>query len=154
MYKRSKTSIKKLFFICYLLLVVNSFFFQWTNNYLHCDLNNPIFKHSIFEQVILGAVIGPVIETWVFQYLLNKIILWIKPGITNRYILLIVPSLIFGIAHVEYSWLYGLVMVFSGLLFNFFFLETKPGNKYFFWLTALLHGLYNLLGIILFFLFS
>lgn len=147
MYKSSKPYLLKIFLSCYLLVIANNFFFEWINNYINCNLSNPLDKDPIYNQFIMSILIAPVMETLLFQYLPNHILSKIR--LTNRYILLIIPGLIFGLAHIGYSWLYALAMFFAGLLINFFFLKAKSINKYSFWLTALLHGLYNLFCLVM-----
>jgi uncharacterized protein len=152
MFKSSKSYLVKIFFICFFLSIVNCYFFEWINQYLHCTLSNPLDKDPIYEQFLIGVLVAPIIETWLFQYLPNKIL--IKTKITNRYALLIIPGLIFGMAHISYSWLYGLAMFFAGLVLNFFFLKAQASNRHYFWLTALLHSFYNLFCFSMVFLFG
>ena len=147
MFKSSKSNLTKIFLICFFLSIANSYFFEWINKYLNCNLSNSLDKDTIYEQFFIGVLAAPIIETFLFQYLPN--ILLLKMKFTNRYILLVIPSIILGLAHADYSWLYGLAMFFAGLLLNFFFLKAKSISKHFFWLTVILHGLYNLFSMII-----
>jgi membrane protease YdiL (CAAX protease family) len=91
--------------------------------------------------VILSVVIGPIIETLLFQKGLHQLLLKLK--VTNDFLILVIPSILFGLWH-PYNWLYIVYTFFGGLLLNWFYLYAKVNVKYAFWWVASLHSLFNL----------
>src|SRR5664279_1490961 len=137
-----KAFLLKLFLACYLLAILNSFIFKTANDYyFHSNLINPVESRSKIEQFILGVILAPILETWLFQYLPNWVLVTLK--VHKKYLLLLLPAVLFGAMHVGYSLLYGICMLVFGLIINYFFLESKARSKNYFWLTALLHAMYN-----------
>ncbi len=139
--------IFKLFITCYIIAVFNGFFWDWINRlFIHANIINTIASKSITEQVMVGLVLAPIIETFLLQRLPNNILIKLK--VRNTKILIIIPSLIFGLCHISYSWYYGVAAFFGGLILNYFYIHSKEISKYFFILTILLHLLYNLMAFI------
>lgn len=137
----------KLFFFCYLLSLINSYFFVFLNNtIIHTNISNPIDSKPFIEQFFIAVIIAPPIETWLAQVLPNRLLTKLK--ISNKFILIIIPSILFGLGHIGYSLLYGIVMLNGGIILNYFYLESKLKTKNAFLLTALLHSVYNLTGLI------
>lgn len=143
-----KIALYQVFLICLLLSILNSFLFNLIA-YLVPFLNigdNPINKESIWVQLILGCIVAPLLETWLFVAVPNKIL--IRLGVKNSYYLIIIPSLLFGASH-YYSVLYVAAMIVAGLIMNFLYVYCKQfkNSKQAFLYVVLLHALYNLFSI-------
>ncbi len=139
--------ILKLFLFCYVMAIVNSVIFKFANNlFFHSNLTNPIETRSTYEQFILGVLLAPLLETWLFQFLPNRLLVKLK--LYNQFLLILLPAVLFGAMHVTYSLLYGVCMFIFGLILNYFFLRAKGLSKHYFLLTVLLHALYNLPGVL------
>jgi CAAX amino terminal protease family. len=99
----------------------------------------------MYEKAVLGLIIAPIIETILYQYLPNHFL--IKIRILNKYLLIIIPSLLFGLSH-SYHFLYMLMTFFGGVVLNYYYIEMKKRTSYSLWATALIHSLYNLYGLL------
>ena len=145
---KKNTIILKIFLSCYVLAIVNSIIFKLVNEaFFYSNLTNPIETRPKYEQFILGVLLAPILETWLFQFLPNR--LFIRLKIYNQFLLILLPAVLFGAMHVEYSLLYGICMLIFGLILNYFFLRAKDLSKHYFWLTVLLHMFYNMPGILI-----
>ena len=129
---------------CLFLEIVIFYFLNFLNtNFFHFKSSNYNgYKLSQNELFLIVVIIAPIIETYIAQFALMK---FLKIYITNQIYLLIIASTFFGIMH-NYNWLYMLVTFFLGLILNYYYLEVQKISKYSFFLTALLHSLYNLYG--------
>jgi CAAX protease family protein len=138
----------QIFLACLLLSLLNNVLFSLIA-YVFPGLNladNPIIKENIWFQFILGCIVAPLLETWLLMVLPNRLL--IKLGVKNIYLLIIIPSLLFGAGH-YYSALYIAAMVVAGLIMNFLYVYCKhfKSSKQAFLYVALLHALYNLFAI-------
>lgn len=138
------TKIIRLFLICLLIMIINGYFFNYLNdNYFHYVQDVSIEDLPRFAQFFLAIIIGPLIETALVQVIPNKILRSLK--ISNLVILILIPSILFAAAHTYHN-LYVAMTFFSGMVLNYFYIESQKMSKYPFLLTALLHALYNLYG--------
>jgi Type II CAAX prenyl endopeptidase Rce1-like len=148
MWDKKNAFLVKLFLRCYVLAILNSAIFKISNECLfHSSLTNPIELKSKYEQFLLGVILAPIFETWLLQYLPN--LLLIKLKVNNKYLLILLPAILFGTLHIGYSLIYGICMVIFGIIINYFYLKSKQVSKKYFWLTVMLHAMYNMLGILL-----
>jgi uncharacterized protein len=139
----SKLNIFKIFLLVLTVKILNGLFFSILNDY-YFKLNTDFDRLEKRDDYLIWLlIIGPIIETLIFQLSLNKLLVKLK--IENNYLLLFVPSVLFGLAH-HYHWLYVVCTMIGGLMLNWFYLYAKEHGRYAFWLTALLHSLYNLIG--------
>lgn len=139
----------QLFLICLLLSLFNSLLFSLIAYIFFPTLNlgdNPIDKLSIWEQFFLGCIVAPLLETWVFMVLPNKLL--IKIGVKNINLLIIIPALLFGVSH-YYNLLYIAAMIVAGLIMNFLYVYCKQfkSSSEAFLYVVLLHTLYNIFSI-------
>ncbi|WP_394354306.1 CPBP family glutamic-type intramembrane protease [Pedobacter planticolens] len=96
---------------------------------------------SRYFQIVVGCVIGPIIETYIFQSLSTKILGLLR--INRFYLLILIPSLFFAAAHF-YSIIFFLAVFFGGVIINYMYQSYRSSGHYSpFWMTVLLHGLYN-----------
>lgn len=146
--KNNKLSINakfyKIFFACLILTVLNGYFFSYIRQQFFPNLEkNPLEKHGVLIQFIAACIIAPLVETLIFQSLLNLILN--KIGIKNLYILICIPSIIFGLNHL-YNPLYMISTFTAGLVMNLLYLFCLQNGKNAYFYVALLHFLYNFYG--------
>lgn len=135
------------YFIIYLgLAILNGYIFNFFNNYFINAEIDSFEKYSLLETVFLGVFVAPIVETFFLQFLLFKLLSeYFK--IKNNIICILTMSFIFSQIH-WYHWLYVIMTFFSGLILNKFYVTFHSSHKNIFWITALLHSLYNLYGIL------
>lgn len=133
-----------LFLICLLIKIINGYFFIYLNdNYFHYVQDVSIDNLPRFAQFFIAIIIAPLIETLILQVIPNKTLRLLK--ISNLVILILIPSILFAAAHTYHN-LYVAMAFFSGIVLNYFYIESQKISKHPFLLTALLHALYNLYG--------
>ena len=134
-------------FILYLVLaILNGYIFNIFNDHFVKTGIDTFEKYSIIETIYLGVFVAPIVETFFFQFLLFKLLSkYFK--VQNQTICILLMSFVFSQFH-WYHWLYVIMTFFSGLILNTFYIKLHGKNKYVFWITALLHALYNLYGIL------
>jgi hypothetical protein len=94
-------------------------------------------------KIFIIIIIAPIVETLIFNLLPNQILN--KFGINNKFLLVIIPSIIFSIFHL-YHPIYGIMALIGGIIMNWYFLYSHDKKKIAFLLVALLHSSYNLYG--------
>lgn len=103
-----------------------------------------------FDHFFLPVVIAPLLETFIFQYLIQDYIL---KKINNAYLLAcFISSILFGLSH-YYSPEYILVTFLSGLLFSTLYLVSLKKNYIPFITVAISHSIYNFIGFCIDYLF-
>lgn len=144
---RPYKKITATFLVCLLIAIINGHLFIYLNNsffHLH-STDNDLSKFSVISKFALTIILAPLIETFLFQYLPNIILVKLK--ITNRAWLIVLPAILFGCMHF-YFWLYAVAAFFGGLILNFLYIYCKERSKYYFLIVVLFHSLYNLYGYI------
>lgn len=104
-----------------------------------------------FDVFVSSVIIGPIIETLIFQILLIKgfyifLYIFLVDKITENKIMIyaiILSSLVFGGMH-YYSNMYILMMFILGLFFGMIYYYSKRKKIYPFLPIAIIHSLYNL----------
>lgn len=118
-----------------------------------CFINQPeLFKNSIEEekigvQLVMGGIIGPILETYLFQALIINFadnFLSLKPNI-QKLIVIALSATIFAALHL-YSWAYQLAMIIPGFIFayGYWYFRKYKGQALAFTVVSALHMLYNL----------
>jgi membrane protease YdiL (CAAX protease family) len=106
-----------------------------TNN--ESDSGLPLIAYSFY-----GVIIGPFIETVIFQ----KLILGIsKHSIKNNIVCVALAGVVFGLAHMNGLFLIVLA-TFSGFSFGLFYTIARQNKYNAFWLTCLMHAMWNLIA--------
>jgi uncharacterized protein len=140
-----KQNQKKTFVFLFALAILNGYSFNFLNSVFNNSefQSNQLSSFSPIYQFFILIVFGPLFETFVFQYLPNVCLHKMK--ISDPLALVILPSLLFGLAH-YYSLMYIAMTFFAGLILNsvYIYYEQKSANH--FLITALFHSLYNLYG--------
>ncbi|HFK5587198.1 TPA: CPBP family glutamic-type intramembrane protease [Elizabethkingia anophelis] len=136
-----------LFVIFLALSILNFHVFNYLNDtFFHLETNyhDGLSRRLLFYTAVF---IAPLIETLIFQtgiYLILEQLFKIK----NNVVCIVIMSAAFAAQH-YYNWLYIVATFFGGLILNTFYIifnKKIPGYSYY--LTALLHALYNLYGIL------
>jgi membrane protease YdiL (CAAX protease family) len=101
-------------------------------------------KQSYFRQIVEAVIIGPLIETFIFQkglyYLLSNSTVLKQ----RKIVIMVIGAIIFGLLHF-YSLSYVIFNIFTGFLFMFAYIIKLYKNPY--WFVVILHGLMNLFAI-------
>lgn len=102
---------------------------------------------SVWISLLAIAVVGPLLETWFYQYLLTR---WIGRLTSSALWIVILASLCFGASHF-YSPLYVIIMFFVGLLYNgaYVHLKQKYSEKLAFVCVFTSHALVNALVVLI-----
>lgn len=128
------------FFISIGSLVVNFF----DSSLIETEFNTANF--SLLEIFFVTVLIGPVLETFIFQFLIIEILF--KLNIKNNLIILI-STLAFSLSH-NYNLIYILLIIFPGILYSTYYLFLKIENQKTPFLNIfLLHSLSNFVSFIL-----
>lgn len=145
MIKLKDKKIIQLFFLVFLIKVINGYTFTYINN-RYFKLENAIFGEiSEKELFFIAVILAPIIETLIFQLLLYRIINKIR--ISNTTIVIILMAFTFSQAH-WYHWLYVVAAFINGLFLNYFYVNIfkKKNELIAVSLTIALHSSYNLYG--------
>ena len=138
-------SIHFLFGSLFIIAILNGYFFNWINNsFFHFKSNgNELKEFNAIERFAIIVIITPIVETYLFQYLPN--IVMTKFKISNKVLLILIPSIIFGCIH-YYFWLYAAMAFIGGILINLLYVNIKIKSRYYFLIVSLFHSLYNMYG--------
>jgi len=107
--------------------------------------NDTLMTRPIYIQILVAVIIGPLIETLIFQKWLYKLLSLIKWLKQRKLLIMIIGALVFGAVHI-YSLLYIVFAVFMGFLFMFAYVARIGKNP--FWTVFVLHALTNLFVIL------
>lgn len=106
-----------------------------------------VFKFdSILEEIVAVVFFGPLIETYLVQYLIITTIL--KYSKQNTLLALFISALVFGLSH-YYSVPYIIKTFFAGLTFGTLFLSQRPNFNKAFIYVLITHASYNLFASIM-----
>lgn len=129
-----------------LALIVFGFLFDQLLHVLNNYFNSKIYIKSnlshqnIIYQIIIGCLIGPLIETYIFQDFIYKKL--IKRNLSNNKIILL-SSLIFSATHF-YSIAYIIFSFFSGVILMLGYLNWKEFKPSRLFITYAIHLSFNL----------
>ena len=109
---------------------------------------NPISEKSISYRIVVGCLLGPVLETLLHQAL--PIYLFTKKWIKNRKLAIFISALFFGLMH-SYSLHYILWTFVGGLLLAWAYLiyYEKYGFEKAFWAITIVHALRNAITLVM-----
>jgi|GEM_PF-2509472 len=105
----------------------------------------PILASKI-EGFFIAVLIGPFVETLLFQHMLIKFILKKRP--TALLLSCLVSAILFSLTH-YYSWQYILKTFISGLLFASLFLIISHKRQNALLIVFIAHAVYNGIGLII-----
>ncbi len=104
-----------------------------------------------WSRFITGVVIAPVIETYIFQVIIYKVLRRSRFFRHNVRYIILVSAFLFGIAHC-YHLFYMIGIFLSGIVFMAAYLSKLDDKKKAFWLVVLIHALANAMTISFFLL--
>lgn len=105
------------------------------------------------KDLLLVAVIAPIAETFVFQYLVLRLTMYFTKQRKYYPIAIVVSSILFGLAH-TYNVAYVFFAFFIGLVLAYMYYFYAKNPKRAFWSVALVHGIRNGLSLVLALLFG
>ena len=118
-----------------------SYFIQKQN--LIISSESPFDSNDLRFSFLLIVIIGPLIETFIFQFLPYVILKHFR--IKNLFLRLVLPALFFGLSH-YYSLYYIFIAIFMGLILNYFYLFSIASRHNPIVWVFILHSVYNLIG--------
>lgn len=107
--------------------------------------SGPEFEITLADALMV-IILGPIIETTIFQFLLLKYSL--KYISNNKLIALLISTIPFGLAH-YYSIAYILKATLSGFIYGMVWLAISDKQKNPFFYVFLTHGIYNGIGFLI-----
>lgn len=121
--------------------------------YLKIDENfiGGITFKNITQEILVGLILGPIIETIIFQFAVYKVIFYFKNIIQKRLFkkeaqflvfYIIISTLLFSFSH-SYSFFYIFLMIIPGAILAYSFYFFKKNYTYPILYTFLLHLLHN-----------
>jgi uncharacterized protein len=139
------TKVISVFVLCLLASILNGYLFNYINDQYvqYPDTDNGLGKFSAIQKFFMLVLVAPLIETALLNLLPNIILTKLK--ITNEYILVLIPSIVFGLWH-YYHPLYMAMTFIGGIVLNWYYVYSKKRGWYAYWLVAFLHAVYNLYG--------
>ena len=146
---KKRTSPIPLFFMVFILDLVFTFIICLFAEFYDFEISeNPnIEGRSSSEIFTLAVIIAPLIETFIFQYLIIEFLLRFKK--INIITIILVSALAFGLSH-NYDFIYVLVICITGFIYASYYLYLKTkGIKFPFLYICSLHALWNFLSFIL-----
>jgi hypothetical protein len=140
----------------YILIMV---MFAWMADVLtglYANIFNIPFKRLQFDvspilMFILVGIVGPIIETYLFQVVLIYFLKKVNYLNNNKALLVIVASIIFGVLH-NYSYDYIIFGFLFGMILNYSYLIYKNKTLSSFIIALTIHIIYNILVLLVFYL--
>ncbi len=136
-------------FVIFLTLAVgNGYLFNMINAEVfgyEVDMEE-VFRWSPTEKVLMVIVVAPVAESFLANYF--PFYLLRKLNVTNRFLLIVLPAVLFGLAH-WYHPVYFLMAFCGGLILNGYYISLIYAKARFaFAQVVTLHSCYNLYGLL------
>ncbi len=118
------------FFFYFLLLVISAHFFHLLGYYFlgeKADVEYFEKNTSLATIFFISVIIGPLLETFIFQWLIYNIFSWIKKN--KKFYIYTISSILFGVVH-DYNIFTVIDALFAGLIFiHFFHINNKNPAK-------------------------
>ncbi|MGH4138859.1 CPBP family glutamic-type intramembrane protease [Clostridium sp.] len=108
-----------------------------------------IKETSLLSTIIVASIVGPIAETFIFQYGIIEILSSINIFKQKNIIIAIISALIFGFSH-SYSYLYVFYGFIVGLILAYSYLTYKKKSFSTFWVVFWIHCIRNTISTILF----
>jgi membrane protease YdiL (CAAX protease family) len=137
-----------LFFVLLTIAILNGHFFNELNNnifHFKTPKDNGLSDIHVLMKFAIIVILAPFFETFFFNYLPIYILKRITPIKNKKYLLVLLPSILFACFHF-YNPLYPFMALFGGLIMNYYFLKLDDKTNKAFWSVAILHASYNLYG--------
>ncbi|MBC5837853.1 CPBP family glutamic-type intramembrane protease [Flavobacterium muglaense] len=104
-------------------------------------LNDVMVKKNNWQKFFSGVFVGPLLETFIFQYLLEKILIFTSK---NSYQITVLSAILFGLTH-NYQSFYIFYSFTLGFYFTYLYLILLKLKRKAFLTIFLLHSIHNLL---------
>lgn len=121
-------------FIVQVIIMAAFRYFWWD-----VSVSQPVVDSSL-QSLLLAVIIGPLLETALFQY---GIIVSLTNTVKSKALAIIISAIAFGLTHL-YSEQYIVATFFSGLLFALLFLVFQEKNRRGFLYVLIIHSAFNL----------
>jgi len=119
--------------------------FTIVGNYYQFQVEAP--DVSLLEEFILVALVGPLIETLLFQYLLQSVLLPLF--INNLKFNVFLTAILFGLTHFD-NWLHVVSASLGGLLYGYAYVLSTAKMTFPFVTVLVIHSLSNALLFVLY----
>ena len=96
--------------------------------------------------VILGLIVAPIVETFLFQFLPFFLMSKINYFRTHYYWIIAISALLFASTH-DYSHLYFIYAIISGAIYSFVYILRYEKGAY--WSIVIIHLVFNLITMML-----
>lgn len=106
---------------------------------------------SLVTKIIVGSIVGPIIETLIFQYGIIEILSDKKIFKEKKIIVAIISALLFGSTH-SYSFLYVIYAFLIGLVLAYSYITYKKKSFSAFWVVVIIHCIRNTISTILYYI--
>lgn len=106
---------------------------------------------SLVTKIIVGSIVGPIIETLIFQYGIIEILSAKRFLKEKSIIVAIISALLFGSTH-SYSFLYVIYAFLIGLVLAYSYITYKKKSFSAFWIVVIIHGIRNTISTILYYI--
>lgn len=111
------------------------------------NMGNPFFWDlSLSEQFVLAVIIGPIIETLIFHFVLIELLLYLlKKTIYRNYFVIVISAFLFSMVH-YYSFSYLILSFFVGIIFSSAYIVAVKRGMLPFAIVFLIHSFSNFLS--------
>lgn len=116
---------------------------------IHFSSSPELSGEPIGSLVISNVIIVPVLETFIFQLCIYKLLRRFRLFKSHIRYIILVSAFLFGVAH-YYHIFYMIRAFFVGIILMVVYVSKLDTEKLAFWLVALIHALDNLITISLF----
>lgn len=110
------------------------------------SINSNFYKFdNLLEEFFFVSMLGPILETVIYQYFLTNLIMETSKrisGLQRPGLAVVISAVIFGYGH-SYNYLYMIAAFFIGLSLNVFYLIIKGRKLNAFFFTTVVHSLCN-----------
>lgn len=136
-----------LFVFTLLIKIFVSYLFHVLSSYLEID-NSRKDEFSLSEILFIIVLIGPLIETFVFQFIAQEVGLYFLDNNKGISLLLsiVISSVLFSLTHYD-SWYHIFITFVSGVVYGSFYISLRlKGERTIlsFLLTSVVHSCFNL----------
>ena len=139
--------LKKLspfWFVITITLLTYICFIPFMHFFQNYDMGEPncLPKLSFIGKIVAGSIFIPLLETFIFQYLIIEFSNNIKLLKNNNFAIIIISAITFGLSH-NYSFLYIFYASIIGLFLAYSYIIYKKKNFSPFLIVTLIHSLRN-----------
>jgi hypothetical protein len=127
--------------IAFVFLYLSGSFLSQIKSLLNIETVNTVMTtKNNWEKFLFGVLVGPFFETFIFQFLIEKIFNSIFKNIVY---LTLLSAILFGLSH-NYDWFYLLYSFIIGFYLTYLYLLLLRSKRKAFLIILLIHSFYNL----------